>query len=527
MWRWASRAGRRAGSVAAGLAAVLTLSSCALVPLVPRDEPPLSTATPGTAQAPSSQPAPSDQPELARFYGQTLRWSSCPGGECAKLTVPVDYANPSGSTIDLALLRVRARGPGDRIGSLVVNPGGPGGSGVEYARYADQIVGRDVRRQFDIVGFDPRGVGASAPLDCLSDQDLDAFLGADPTPDDAGEAQRFLASARKLAEGCEQGGGPLLAHLSTVDVARDLDVLRAALGEPQLDYLGKSYGTYLGTLYADLFPSKVGRFVLDGVIAPDLTSAEISEGQARGFELATRTYMDFCVRQGSCPAGSTVEEGMQWLRDFLKGVDSQPLRVNNDQRVTSLTEGWASMGVSYAMYTQQEWPSLTAALRDATKGDGNGLMNLARKYAERTSTGRYTGNIMEAIYAVNCLDKSDTADLTAIQRNAEAFSASAPTWGRMLAWGSAVCGVWPVPAPRAPKPVSAAGSNPIVLIGTTRDPATIYEWAVRLREQLANAVLVTYDGDGHTAYTRSNQCVDRAIDSFYTKGTVPQDGLRC
>jgi len=464
---------------------------------------------------------------LAPFYSQNLRWSSCSGGQCAKLTVPVDYANPSGATIELAVLKVPASSSGDRIGSLVVNPGGPGASGVDYARQAAQIASTTVRRRYDVVGFDPRGVAASVPLDCLSDPDLDEFLAMDPTPDDSAEEATFLAQARKLAAGCQAGGGALLAHLSTEDVARDADILRAALGDAQLNYLGKSYGTYIGAVYADLFPKNVGRFVLDGVVAPDLTSAELSEGQARGFEIATRAYMASCVKTPDCPAGSTVEEGMQWLRDFLKGVDSQPLRVTDDARVTRLGEGWASLGIGQALYSQQLWPMLTVALRDAKDGDGNALMELAGEYADRTASGKYTGNIMEVIYAVNCLDKPDTADLAVVEKNADEFAKVAPTWGRVLAWGSVPCGVWPIQSGRVPKTVSAAGSGPIVVVGTTRDPATIYEWSVRLRKQLSNAALITYDGDGHTAYRRSNSCVDNAIDRYYVNGEVPQDGLTC
>jgi pimeloyl-ACP methyl ester carboxylesterase len=520
---------RRGTALVIGLVvASLALSSCLVLPFLPKDE-----ATSGSGsqtrstQSGSAQSLPPSDPKLEPFYSQKLSWSTCQGGECARLKVPVDYADPGGSTIELALLRVPARNADQRIGSLVVNPGGPGGSGVEYARYANQIVGAEVRRRFDVVGFDPRGVGESAPLDCLTDRELDGFLGMDPTPDDAGESQAFLGQATKLAEGCEQRGGQLLAHVSTEDVARDVDILRAALGEPKLHYLGKSYGTYLGATYADLFPANVGRFVLDGVVAPDLTSAQVSEGQARGFELATRAYIQNCISRGDCPAGDTVEEGMQWVRDFLKGVDSQPLRVTNDARVTELGEGWASMGIGYAMYSQQAWPLLTRALRDAQNGDGNGLMELAGQYADRTSAGRYTANIMEVIFAVNCLDKPDTADLATVQKNADAFAQTAPTWGRMLAWGSVPCGVWPIQTGNTPKTISAAGAGPIVVVGTTRDPATIYEWSVRLRQQLANASLITYDGDGHTAYMRSNACVDNPIDEYYVYGTVPKDGLTC
>ncbi len=526
------RAKRRLALLASGVAAALSLSACLVLPFLPSSESSSSSSGGTTVPMASADPSTVRQPPtgttgLDRFYAQQLTWSSCQGGECATLEVPIDYAQPQGSTIKLALLRVKAKSTSGRLGSLVVNPGGPGGSGVEYASYANQIVGAPVRAAYDIVGFDPRGVGESEPIDCLDDAGLDAFLGMDPTPDDLTEEQAFVAGAKALADGCKAHGGALLAHVSTVDAAKDMDVLRAALGEPKLNYLGKSYGTFLGSTYAGLFPAKVGRFVLDGVVPPDLSSQELSEGQARGFELATRAYVANCLKRSSCPLGTTVDEGMQWLRDFLKGLDSQPIRVTNDSKITELNEAWGAIGMAYAMYSQQAWPSLTSALIAAKNGDGNELMDLADQYADRTSAGKYSGNIMEVIYAVNCLDRPDTADLAIVEKNADSFAQVAPTWGRFLAWGSVPCGVWPIQTGTTPAKITAAGSGPIVIVGTTRDPATIYEWSVRLRGELANSVLLTFDGDGHTAYTRSNSCIDRPIDDYYVKGTVPTDGLKC
>ncbi len=521
---------RRLSLVGAAVVSALTLSSCLVLPFVngagATDTPGGATGGPTAQSTPITTPPPG-KPELAPFYAQKLTWRSCSGGECATMSVPLDYAKPDGAKLSIKLLRVKAKTPSARIGSLVVNPGGPGGSGTEYASYADQIVGREVRNRFDVVGFDPRGVGESDPLDCLDDAALDDFLGMDPTPDDIGEEKAFVAGGQKLADGCKALGGDKLAHLSTEEAARDMDILRALLGEPKLHYLGKSYGTYLGATYADLFPAQVGRFVLDGVVPPDLTSAQLSEGQARGFELATRAYVDSCVKKGNCPIGNSVDEGMQWIRDFLKRLDTTPLPVSGDARIKELNEAWGSIGLAAAMYSKSSWNSLTAALRAANEGDGTPLLRLAYGYADRTSSGDYSGNIMEVIYAVNCLDRPDTADLAAVEKNAADFEKVAPTWGRMLAWGSVPCGVWPIQTNKQPKKVSAAGSGPIVVVGTTRDPATIYEWSVQLRQQLSNAVLLTYDGDGHTAYTHSNACIDRPIDDYFVNGTVPKDGLKC
>lgn len=517
---------RVAGLVTVAVATSLGLSSCLVLPYLPGNGASSSSSPSSVPVTP--QTPPTGTTGLEQFYGQHLSWSSCTGGECSKLTVPIDYAKPADGTIQLALLRVPARDGSQRIGSLVVNPGGPGGSGVDYAKAADQIVGNEVRRRFDIVGFDPRGVGRSAPIDCLSDTELDTFLGGtDPTPDNAAEEQNLVAEDKKLADGCATKNPKLVGHVSTVDAAKDMDVLRAALGEQKLNYLGKSYGTFLGSTYADLFPKLVGRMVLDGVVPPDLTSKELNIGQASGFELATRSYVADCIKNSDCPVGQSVDEGMQWIRDFLQGLDSQPIAVTDDQRVTKLTEAWGSMGIAQAMYDQSLWPTLSDALKNAKDGDGNLLMRLADEMADRTPGGQYSGNIMEVIYAVNCLDRPDTADPAQVEANAAEALKASPTWGKYLAWSSVACGEWDVKSTGTPHKVTAAGSGPIVVVGTIRDPATIYAWSVQLRQELSNAVLITWDGDGHTAYKRSNACVDDPIDNYYVNGTTPQDGLTC
>ena len=516
-----ARTGRALGALAVALVVTLTVSACVSTPSGQSQ-----ARTPGPAQKSSAQVPPTGQETLARFYTQDLAWSDCGPNQCARLTVPIDYSHPDGDTLKLAVLKVAAKSPSERIGSLVVNPGGPGGSAADYASQADFIVTKPVRAAYDIVGFDPRGVGSSSPIKCLNDRELDSFLGSDPTPDDKAEEQQFADLAKAFADKCKANGGPLLGHVSTIEAAKDMDVLRAALGETKLDYLGKSYGTFLGATYADLFPTKVGRFVLDGVEDPNLTSSQVNEGQAVGFETATRAYVQDCVDKGGCPLGDSLDSGMQRLRDFLKALDARPLPLD-DPYVKALTEGWGSLGVADAMYDPRLWSQLTDALRSAFGGNAGPLMTLADRYAHRDSRGTYAGNLMQVIYAVNCLDRSDSKDLAHYESQARSLSAKAPTWGPFLAWSTVPCGYWPVPANNAPKKITAAGSGPIVVVGTTRDPATPYKWAQGLASELQNGHLITFDGDGHTAYMRSNSCVDDAVDAYLLEGTVPPPGLRC
>ena len=517
---------RTAGGVLAAVLVTTLAAGCTEISDRLPGSAPTGDRTPATSTAAQ---VPEGQDDLAAYYGQSLDWVDCGPGECAELTVPLSYADPSAETIEISVLKVPASGSRGRLGSLVVNPGGPGGSGVDYAAAADLIVGAEVRRRYDIVGFDPRGVGRSAPIDCVSDAELDEFLGMDPTPDDPAEEVRFAELSQGFGESCAANAGPLLGHVSTVDAAKDMDILRSALGEERLTYLGKSYGTYLGTVYAEQFPDRVGRFVLDGAVPADLTTQEVGMGQAEGFDRATAAWAQDCVEEGDCPLGGSVEEVLEGMSELMRRFDAEPVPIRGDARMKTMSEGWAALGVAVAMYDQGMWSMLTDALRDVIElDDATELMALANSYAQRTSSGAYAGNLMESIYAVNCLDRPESGEVADIAAAAEEAAARAPTWGRFIAWSSMACGLWPVePVGGGPRVITAAGSDPIVVVGTTRDPATPYEWSQRLAAQLENGVLVSFDGDGHTAYTRSNGCVDEAVDAFYLDGTVPEDGLRC
>lgn len=481
-----------------------------------------SGALPPTPPPPGATDAP--RPALQPFYDQQLAWQPCRKGfECATLRVPLDYRKPAGTALDLALLRVPARDPDHRVGSLVVNPGGPGAPGTDYAA-ADQF-GEPLQDAFDIVGFDPRGTGDSSPVDCLSDDDLDAYLAGDPSPDDAAEVAELVDQTTGLMRGCTERSGDLAAHISTVEAARDMDVLRAALGEPELLYLGASYGTFLGATYAELFPDKVGRLVLDGAVDPTQDLEQSSLAQAAGFETALRAYVTDCVDGGDCFLGDTVQAGLDRIAAFLREVDATPLPTSDGR---DLTEGLAFLGIITPLYVSDYWTLLDQGLQTAFQGDGSTLALLADAYTSRDSeTGDYLDNSAEAIAPINCLDDPSTTPVAEIPGRLPEFEKASPTLANVFVWSLVGCvGFEPRTAEPAPV-IRAEGAAPILVVGTTRDPATPYQWAVALADQLESGVLLTRDGDGHTGYDSGNECVDDTVEGYLVDGTVPEDGRRC
>jgi pimeloyl-ACP methyl ester carboxylesterase len=473
-----------------------------------------------------STPVPTDDvdPALVPFYTQQLEWASCHDDyECTTLDVPLDYAVSDGEAIELAVLRRRAAGD-DRIGSLVVNPGGPGASGTEYARSSP--VNDDVAERFDIIGFDPRGVGESAPIDCLDDAALDDFIETDGSPDDPAEITQLQEQASSFIAGCTERSDEMLPHVGTADVARDLDILRAALGDEVLNYRGASYGTDIGAQYAELFPDRVGRLVLDGAIDPTLTGEEFLLGQAGGAERALTAYLEACAADGDCPLGQSAAEARSTLVDLLAVIDAAPLPTDDDGR--PLTQSLAVLGIVLPLYLSPDegYLLLNLALERALAGDGSALLFLADQYLKRNPDGTYDGNLNEAGPAVNCVDRSWEKDVAAIESAIAALEQTSVVFGPYLGWSGLVCAQWPVPA-ASPAPVTAAGAAPILVVGTTGDLATPYEWAEALAGQLDSGVLLTYEGSGHTAYRMGSECIDDAVDAYLIDGTVPEDGLRC
>ena len=480
---------------------------------------PASTPSPATG----AKQLPRADSALSAFYDQTLSWSGCAGKDrCATMKVPLDYARPKGRTIDLKLLKVPASG--HRVGSLVVNPGGPGGSGIQYAEAGAAGWPADVLTHFDLVGFDPRGVGQSTPLHCIDTAQTDRLIASDPDPDTAAERNEMDRMLRAFGDACVAKSGNLVRHMSTVEVAKDMDVLRQLLGEPKLTYFGASYGTLIGATYAKLFPHHVGRMVLDGAIDPALSNAQISLAQGHGFEVALRAYVRDCVNRGGCILGSSVDEGTKTVRSFLDHVEQRPLPTNGDRQ---LAIGNALLGVWFPLYVKTYWPLLTNALDQAMNhGNGTALLSLADTYASRGPNG-YTDNSLEAQYAVNCLDHDDSIPTDQVPSHYAQFLKASPTFGKSFAYSLSICSDWPVHSGHVTKAIHAKGAPPIVVVGTTRDPATPYAWAKGLARELDSGVLVTRDGDGHTGYNRGNSCVDDAVNAYLVKDIVPRDGLRC
>lgn len=489
----------------------LTLSACS-APVIP--EPSLP---------PESIPT-----ELAPFYNQDITWQDCyEAMECAVAKAPIDWSNPQGQTLELAMVR-HVASSSDRLGSLFVNPGGPGASGVDFiANSLDYAVSKDVQKNYDVIGFDPRGVGQSTPVTCVdSDAEMDEYLyGFIDAPRESPEwfAERSAAT-QAFAQDCAEKSGALLEHVDTISAARDLDMLRYLVGDRQLNYLGYSYGTLLGAIYAETFPANAGRMVLDGALNPASSSFDVTVTQAQGFEKALRAYLADCLSQSSCPFRGSVDQAMQSISELLSQLDKDPLAASDgrllgaDAMVTAIIA---------PLYDKEAWGYLSDIFTAVFEGDADPAFAAADWYYNRSEAGVYGDNSTEAFIAINCLDYPTETDQTQWALNAEKLKSAAPVIGPYLAWGEQSCAIWPAPAVLSPGEVSASGSGDILVIGTTGDPATPYRWAQELAAQLDHGHLITYVGEGHTAYNKSNSCVKDAVDTFLLRGTVPAKDLRC
>ena len=504
-----ARMARVPALVAAGAVAAVLLTAC-------------TGATVAAPLPPSPAASVATDPALADYYSQQPAWVDCGDAQCAHVEVPLDYSDPQGDTVSLAVTRLPARGTA--VGSLFVNPGGPGGSATEYARAADSVVSDAIRDAYDIVGVDPRGVATSDPVRCLTDAETDQLLTVDGTPDSPEEEQALFDTAALLARECERNAARLLPHVGTVDAARDLDIVRAVLGDSAFNYLGKSYGTLLGATYAELFPETVGRMVLDGVLAPNLDFEQTSHGQAVEFEKVLRDFLRDCLANDGCPFTGTVDDAYARLAAWLQGLDGKPLTADG----RDLTEAVAAYAILANLYfPHYDYPSLRSALDAAiAQGDPNELFELLDARISRGPDGHYLDNSTDAYYAVTCLDRPYAGSDEHVRELAQQWAADSPMFGESLAWGMLSCRGWPASGERITD-VTAPGANPILLVNATLDPATPHPWAEALHARLAGSRLITWDAVNHTAYGEGSSCVDEGVDAYLLDGTLPQADLTC
>ena len=489
-------------------------------------EPPRTSAGPSASASGSASPSraaesptPSPKPSVVAAPIAKPVWKPCEGDfECATLRVPLDEARPQVGTVDLALTRLRTAQKGRRIGSLVVNPGGPGSSAVEYLQAAWTLIPEPVRNRFDLVAFDPRGVGRTSPVRCATTAELDEYFAVDPSPDDAAELRALEQSNAELAAGCEQRSGRVLPHVSTAEAAKDLDRVRAAVGDAKLTYLGYSYGTSLGAAYLDAFPTRARAMVLDGGIDPRLTWETLLEGQSKGFDRALEAFMADCQKNG-CPYRDEVEG------DLLEAYDRLALQVDRTPLPTGeardLGPGEFALGVLSGLYSKANgWPAIADALVAAERGDGAPMLALSDSYLERDEKGYR--NVTEALSSVVCLDRQWPREIGPYLSLADRVRKDAPRFGPLIALSGSICADWPVPPVGSPTTVTAPGSPPVLVIGTTGDPATPYSWSVALADQLSKGVLLTYRGDGHTVYrSGSSGCVRKVADQYLITAKAP------
>ncbi|WP_129306756.1 alpha/beta hydrolase [Streptomyces sp. L2] len=455
--------------------------------------------------------------------------SPLPGGgqwQCATMKAPLDWSKPKGDTIDLALIRARSDGGADkRIGSLVFNFGGPGGSGVSTL----PAFGEDyaaLRTRYDLVSFDPRGVGRSAPVKCESDSQLDAYFQQDATPDDSAERGQLVKRTKDFNAACEKHSKKILPHVRTTDAARDMDLMRQVLGDDKLHYFGISYGTELGGVYAHLFPQHVGRMVLDAVVDPTQDPEQGALGQAKGFQLALDNFADDCTSKATdCPIGATPEEVKNRIAKLLTDLEKKPIPGIFPRQ---LTQTAATNGIAQSLYSKDFWEYLTEGLQQAYDGDGKILMLLSDSMNGRDQNGEYS-NITAANIAINCSDEKQRYTTDDVQRKLPDFRAASPLFGDYLAWGMVSCTDWAVPGAADHPDVSAPGAAPILVVGNTGDPATPYEGAKKMVDALGKGVAVelTYKGQGHGAYDSKNKCVQGAVNGYLLDGKVPKAGTVC
>ena len=531
-----------------GLSALLTVLALVLVPGLAA-----CTSFSETAADESSAPAsatPTETPVTP------IEWTDCnepiqkliaaqPGSDrdltfsCGRTEVPINYDEPGGDKLPLFLIRAVMAGQTDRIGSLMINPGGPGASGADAALGLALSLPVEVLQRFDLVGFDPRGVGLSTPVECIPDELKEEIVAAEPRPTSAEQLDEAFALTQEVADGCaEEYDGASLGTFNTVDTARDMDQLREAVGDEQLNFLGYSYGTTLGSTYAELFPDKVRAMVLDAAVDPDTDELTHAEESAAAFEAGFDAFAANCVGLiAGCPLGAEPRQFVEALLGQAAQTpipSSEPVAAPEPAAGTETpaapaeprqaTPGVVMTAIQAALYDTKSWPQLAQALLAAQQGDSAGLFSLADTYSGRLEDGTYS-NLVDANLAVNCADSEETFSEDEIRELVAEWSAKYPLFGAGSATSLYTCSVWE--AERTPVPErDAEGSAPILVVGNSGDPVTPLPGAVDLAEQLESGVLLTWQGQGHTAYPKTD-CVTAAVNAYLIDLVVPLDGLTC
>ena len=453
---------------------------------------------------------------LKKYYSQKLKWSNCyQRFECASFKVPIDYENLKLGQFKLQVLKRAATDPKSRFGSLVVNPGGPGGSGIDYAFSANTIVSKDLGAKFDIIGFDGRGIGESEPLRCLTDKEADKFIDIDGDASSPQQISILKSAAKSFADSCAKKAGVKLGHLSTFETAKDMDILRSVLGENKLNYLGKSYGTYLGAIYISLYPQKVGRFVLDGAIDPNIPIREQNLNQAAAFEKSLdeylKTYNQFSKSD---------------IQKFIDIANTNPIKNKNGRK---LTRSLVVTAIAASLYDNVlGWKRLSLALNEAiTNGKPDRLFRIADDYNNRDYSGHYYNNQNDIGIAINCIDWNSRSTFEEIAEFAPNFVKASETFGRFIAYSELTCSYWKAPPIQPKLPFKDIKSTPFIIVGVTKDPATPYVWSVNLAKSFPDSVLLTLDGEGHTGHNRGNSCIDSRVDRYFLRGELPSAGISC
>ena len=458
------------------------------------------------------------------FILNPIVWTACDGStntavECGNIEVPFDYADPEQGSFVLYVKKHNAANPADRIGSMMVNPGGPGFGGSSLADDARYYFSQDLIDRFDIIAWDPRGTGESTPaVDCVDT--FDEYFGLDSPPETPEEKQALIDASQAFNDKCAENSGTILPYISTQASAQDINSLRLALGEEKVSFFGFSYGSELGTTWATMFPETVRAIVVDGAVDPNASSTEEGMNQAKGFEGQLATFLKQCSEKTTCAFhnGGKAESAFDQL---VLDIDTTPLEVSTDR--TPVTQGVLFTAVAQAMYSDYYWPQLSEALSEAQNGDGKGILQLYDDYYQRKDDGTY-GNELEAFLAISCLDDPGASSTQDVDSHIEDFIAAAPRLGGNFAYGYS-CALWPVKQ-AAKVNITGKGAGPIVVVGTTGDPATPLDSTRKMALSLEQGILIVVDANQHTGYG-ANNCVVKAVDDYLINLSVPKNETTC